>query len=218
MIVAIDGPAGAGKSTVSRHLAARLGFTRIDTGALYRGVALAARRAGHTPTASATLEPFVRALALRFDGDVLMLEEEDISTAIRAPEISRAASDFAAQPPVRAGLMELQRRLGRSTDTIMDGRDIGTVVFPDADVKIYLTASAAARAERRHRELLAAGHTASFEMVLAEIEARDHQDMNRAVAPLRQADDAVAVDATTLDLPEAVAACVAIVEAARHRQ
>jgi cytidylate kinase len=218
MIVAIDGPAGAGKSTVSRHLAARLGFTRIDTGALYRGVALAARRAGYTPAAAAMLEPFVRALGLRFDGDALLLDGEDVSSEIRAPEISRAASDFAAQPPVRAGLMELQRRLGRSTDTIMDGRDIGTVVFPDADVKIYLTASAAARAERRHRELLAAGHHASFETVLAEIEARDHQDMNRAIAPLRQADDAVVVDATTLDLPGAVAACVALVEAARRRK
>jgi cytidylate kinase len=138
--------------------------------------------------------------------------------AIRAPEISRAASDFAAQPPVRAGLMGLQRRLGRSTDTILDGRDIGTVVFPDADAKIYLTASATARAERRHRELATAGHPASFETVLAEIEARDHQDMNRSVAPLRCADDAVVVDATDLDLPGAVAACVAVVEAARSRK
>jgi len=130
MIVAIDGPAGAGKSTVSRHLAARLGFTRIDTGALYRGVALAAGRAGLTPTSSTTLESFVRALDFRFEGDALLLDGLDVSKAIRTPEISRAASDFAAQPPVRAGLMELQRRLGRSTDTLMDGRDIGTSSFP----------------------------------------------------------------------------------------
>lgn len=217
MIIAIDGPAGAGKSTISRLLAQRLGFVRIDTGALYRAVALAAVRKGVPPTAGAALGDLVRGLDLTLTGTGVRLDGEDVSAAIRAPEIGLSASTYAAIPDVRAGLMDLQRRLGRAHDSVMDGRDIGTVVFPDADAKIFLTASAEARATRRHRELTAGGHSADFEAVLSEIRQRDHQDMTREIAPLRQAADATVVDATELDIEGAVAACLQVVQAARTR-
>ncbi|MBU0553014.1 (d)CMP kinase [Myxococcota bacterium] len=210
MIIAIDGPAGAGKSTISQRLAERLGFTRLDTGALYRAVALAEMRKGNAADA-----PDVGPWNLEVEGDRLTLDGEDISQAIRAPEISSAASDFAKNPAVRAGLLALQRRLGRARDTILDGRDIGTVVFPDADVKIYLTAQPEARAHRRWLELEARGHAQPFRIVLAEIMARDKQDMGRAIAPLRRAEDAVEVDASELGIEEAVEACLAVVRQAR---
>jgi cytidylate kinase len=214
MIIAMDGPAGAGKSTISRMLAEALGFVRLDTGALYRAVALAAIRAGVPSTDGPRLAALLDDLDLGYDGSV-WLDGENVDREIRSPEASAAASEYAAVPEVRAGLLALQRRLGRARDTILDGRDIGTVVFPDADVKIFLTASASARAGRRHAELVSTGHEAELAVVLAEIVARDKADMERAVAPLRQAEDAVLVDATHLNPAEVVAACRALVAAAR---
>lgn len=210
MIIAIDGPAGAGKSTVSRRLADRLGFVRLDTGALYRVVGLAALRAGR-PVDDPGIEAFVKALDIVVEPESITLDGEDVSDAIRTPEISDAASTYAAVPGVRAALLALQRRLGQMQDTVVDGRDIGTVVFPQAEVKIFLTARAEVRAERRLAELAERGVEAGFDGVLAEIVARDKRDSERAVAPLRQADDAVVVDTSALDLDGAVDACAAVV-------
>jgi cytidylate kinase len=217
MIVAIDGPAGAGKSSVSRLVAERLGFVRLDTGALYRAVALAARRAGLPPDDDAPLDAFVSGLRLEFQADGrLVLDGEDVSDAIRTPTASADSSRYAAVPAVRRGLLDLQRRLGRARDSVVDGRDIGTVVFPDADVKIFLTASDEERARRRHAELIARGQPADFEAVLDEIRQRDARDSGRAVAPLRRAPDAHVVDTTHLDLEQAVAACLRLVPSARR--
>ncbi len=210
MIVAIDGPAGAGKSTVSRMLAERLGWVRLDTGALYRVVGLAATRAGRT-VKDPDLGAFAAGLAIEVEADGIRLDGVDMGQAIRTPEASAAASRFAAVPAVRDALLELQRHLGRAQDTVIDGRDIGTVVFPDADVKIFLTAAAEERARRRLAELEGRGEAADFETVLADIVQRDKQDSERAVAPLKKAADAVEVDTSTLDLPGAVEACLAVV-------
>ncbi|MCB9522265.1 MAG: (d)CMP kinase [Myxococcales bacterium] len=216
VIIAIDGPAGAGKSTISQRLAARLGFVRLDTGALYRAVGLAATRAQIAADDESGLHSLVAELALRFDAEGrIWLGEEDVSEAIRTPAMSAAASRYAAAPAVRAGLLDLQRRLARQADSILDGRDIGTVVCPDADVKIFLTASVAERARRRHAELAAKGPAPSLQEVAADIEARDKADRERPIAPLRQADDAVVVDATSLSIDEVVARCAALVDAAR---
>ncbi len=212
MIVAIDGPAGAGKSTISARLAESLGFVRLDTGALYRTVALAATRAG-VETDDPALGDFVRDLAIEVRPDAILLDGEDVSQAIRTPAMSAASSRYAAVPAVRAGLLDLQRSLGRAQDTVLDGRDIGTVVFPDAEVKIFLTASAAARARRRWDELRARGEDADLSEVRAELDARDRADSERAVAPLKKAEDAVEVDTTGLDIEGVVAACRRVVDA-----
>lgn len=215
MIVAIDGPAGAGKSTIGRLLAERIGFTRVDTGSLYRAVGLACLDAGVTGEGSA-LDATLATLDLDLGpkGEVI-LGGVDVSARIRTPEVSKAASTFAAFPATRAALLDLQRRLGRARDSILEGRDIGTVVFPDAEVKIYLTASADVRAQRRLAELEGRGVAADLETVKAQIIARDQADMNREIAPLKQADDAVVVDASDLTIDGVVAACATIVEAAR---
>ena len=205
--IAIDGPSGAGKSTLARRLAQELGFLYVDTGAIYRTVGLAARRQGIDPADAAAVAALLPGLSITMgygeDGlQHMALNGEDVTTAIRENEISAYASKVAAIPAVRDFLLEMQRRTAREHDVIMDGRDIGTVVLPQADLKIYLTAAAEARAERRFRELLERGQKAEFERVLAEVIERDRRDTERETAPLRRADDAVTADTTGLDLEE----------------
>ncbi len=201
--VAIDGPSGAGKSSLARRCAAELGFLYVDTGAIYRTVGLAARRRGLDCKNEEAVAALLPELEIRMgyeDGEQRMfLNGEDVSREIRVPEISMCASDVSAHGSVRSFLLEMQRKLARENRVIMDGRDIGTVVLPEAKLKIYLTASPEARAERRMKELLAKGVETSFEEVLQDILKRDEQDMNREVAPLRRAEDAVLVDTTEID-------------------
>ncbi|HIX18276.1 MAG TPA: (d)CMP kinase [Candidatus Gemmiger faecavium] len=207
--VAIDGPSGAGKSSMARRLAAELGYTYVDTGAMYRAVGLYALRAGKDPADNAAVEallPQVHLDILLKDGTQhVLLNGEDVSAAIRAEEVGMAASAVGANPAVRAFLLDTQRALAKSRDVLMDGRDIGTVVLPDATVKIFLTASPEARAQRRFAELQAKGEQADFETVLADIRRRDNQDTHRAAAPLRQAEDAVLVDTSELDIEQSFA-------------
>ena len=202
--IAIDGPSGAGKSTLARDCAAAFGFLYVDTGAIYRTVGLAAYRRGLDRRDEAVVAAMLPELDIRMayneQGEQRMyLNGEDVSAEIRLPEISICASDVSALPAVRAYLLEMQRKMARENNVIMDGRDIGTVVLPDAELKIFLTASAEARAERRMKELVAKGVEADFEEVLRDIRYRDEQDSNRAAAPLKPAEDSVLVDTTEID-------------------
>ena len=204
--VAIDGPSGAGKSTLARRLAAEMGFVYVDTGAMYRSIGLYAVRAGvdpHDADAVAALLPKIRLDIRLLDGaQHIYLNGEDVSDAIRAENIGMAASAVAAHPAVRTFLLDTQRGLAASQNILMDGRDIGTVVLPNATVKIFLTASAEARAQRRAKELAEKGQPADFATVLADIQQRDYQDSHRAVAPLKQAADAILVDTSDIGLQE----------------
>ena len=214
LIVAIDGPAGAGKSTVSRLVAARLGFAMVDTGAIYRAVALAATRSGVSLDDDARLGELLRGVEIGFaaaaspgGGQRVLLGGEDVSAEIRTPAMSLGASKVSARPVVRAGLLELQRRLALApgnAGAVLEGRDIGTVVFPDADVKLFVTASAEERARRRHAELRAKGDPQTFEEVLADQVRRDRDDSERAVAPLRPAADAIVVDTSGMPIDAVV--------------
>lgn len=226
VIVAIDGPAGAGKSTVARRLADALGFVLVDTGAMYRSVALAAFRAGVAWNDGAALGGLARGLvaqhALAFERDPSLgvrvkLSGEDISDAIRTPEIATGASAVSAHPEVRDALLDLQRQAGEVGDVVLEGRDIGTVVFPDAEAKFFLTASAECRAKRRHEELVAKGQNVTYDATLEDVRRRDAQDSGRAVAPLRRADDAVEVDSTVLSLEATVARMLQHVRAVAAR-
>jgi cytidylate kinase len=224
-IVAVDGPAGAGKSTTTRRLAARLGFAMVDTGAIYRCVALAAHRAGIAFDDDARLGPLLAGLEIRFAppppgaegaGQRVLLGGEDVSAAIRTPAMSMGASAVSARPVVRAGLLGLQRRLATDAGNrgaVLEGRDVGTVVFPDADAKFFLTASDEIRARRRFLELQAKGDPQPFEAVLADQRRRDRDDSSRDVAPLRAAADAVVVDTGALTLDDAVERLAREVEA-----
>lgn len=207
--VAIDGPAGAGKSTIARKAAAELGYIYIDTGALYRTVGLAALRQekdlkDFESIASVLTDDL--SVELRFiDGEQRMfLNGEDVSEEIRTPDSSMAASAVSAVPKVRQYLFDLQKKLARENDCIMDGRDIGTVVLPDAQVKIFLTASPEARAKRRFDELSAKGMEVSFDDVLSDMQKRDYDDSHRAIAPLKQADDAILCDTSNIGLEESI--------------
>lgn len=206
--VAIDGPSGAGKSTIARAAAQQLGYLYIDTGALYRSVGLFALRQGADPGANGQVEMLLPQidLTLRHEKGVqqVYLNGENVSSEIRHPPVSMAASQVAAHPAVRQFLLELQRKIARENNVIMDGRDIGTVVLPDAQVKIFLTASAQARAKRRFLELREKGEQVTFEEVLKDIEKRDYNDSHREAAPLCQAPDAVLADTTTLDLEASI--------------
>ena len=207
--VAIDGPSGAGKSSLAKRLAADLGFVYVDTGAMYRAIGLYAVRQGadlHDAAAVAALLPHIR-LDIRLEGGAqhVYLNGEDVSAAIRAEEIGMAASAVSAHGPVRDFLLETQRSLAAGQNVLMDGRDIGTVVLPNATVKIFLTASAEARAQRRCKELQEKGQPADYATVLADIRQRDEQDTHRAIAPLRQAADAIRIDTSEIDFEQSVA-------------
>jgi cytidylate kinase len=221
-IVAIDGPAGAGKSTVARRLADALGFVLVDTGAMYRAVALAAERAGVAwsdgPKLGSLAASLVDSVALGFERDAVRgvrvrLRGEDVSDAIRTPSIGMGASTVSAHPEVRAALLDLQRQAGAKGGVVLEGRDIGSVVFPDAEAKFFLTATPEVRARRRFDELVAKGgpdaKALTLEGTLEDVRRRDAQDTGRAAAPLKQADDAVLVDSSSLSIDEAVAAMVA---------
>ncbi len=208
--IAIDGPSGAGKSTMAKRLAKDLGFLYVDTGAIYRTVGLNALRQGVSPGDAQGVLALLPAMAITTDyaGDGLQhmyLNGEDVTEAIRQHEVSDAASQVSAIPGVRDYLLEMQRRFARENNVVMDGRDIGTVVLPGARVKIFLTASPEVRARRRFDELVARGQQAVYEQVLQDVIDRDHRDSHRATAPLKQAEDAVAVDTTQLSLEESLA-------------
>ena len=213
--IAIDGPSGAGKSTLARQMAKELGFLYVDTGAIYRTVALHAQRQGVNPGDREAVAPLLGTLSIRMDyGEDGMqrmyLGEEDVSDAIRVHAVSQCASQVAAIPAVRDFLLEYQRKLAREHNVVMDGRDIGTVVLPDADVKIFLTASAEIRAKRRLLELQQRGQQTDYATILHDVEQRDEQDRTRAIAPLCQAEDAVLVDTSQLNLEESLQAMLKI--------
>ena len=207
LLITIDGPAGAGKTTVSRELADRLGYQYVDTGALYRGVAVVASQSGIEAEDDEGLERICSALALRFQkspqGSRLLANNNDITDLLRTPEISMQASAVSARPIVRAFLLDLQRKLGREKSVVFEGRDMGTVVFPDADVKFFLVASAEVRAKRRYDELAPDSDT-TLEAVTDDMKARDHNDSTRSLAPLKPADDAVIIDSSNLSLEDVI--------------
>ena len=213
--VAIDGPSGAGKSTVARAAAAKLGYVYVDTGAMYRSIGLAVCRRGiageDTAGIIATLPEIAIQLTYQDGAQHVLLNGEDVSEAIRTEAAGMAASAVGANPTVRAFLLELQRDMAKKQDVLMDGRDIGTVILPDAPVKIFLTASAQSRAERRYKELIEKGQQVTMDGILHDINERDRQDMTRAVAPLKQADDAVLLDTSSLTLEESIAAVLRII-------
>lgn len=213
--VAIDGPSGAGKSTVARAAAARLGYVYVDTGAMYRAIGLAVCRKGISGDDTAGIVavlPEVQ-LDIRYEDGAqhILLCGEDVSDAIRTPEIAKYASKVSAVPEVRQFLLETQRDMAKNGNILMDGRDIGTVILPDAQVKIFLTASAEARAQRRYLELHEKGQSITFDEVLHDIQQRDEQDMTRAVAPLKQAADAVLLDTSDISLEQSIEAVLRII-------
>ncbi len=214
--VAIDGPAGAGKSTVARGAAKELGYIYVDTGALYRTVALAAQRKnilGDEEKIADMLSSIT--VELKFDDNgeqKVYLNSEDVSSLIRTPEISMAASSVSQIPAVREFLLELQRSIARNNNVIMDGRDIGTVVLPNADVKIFLFASPECRAERRYKELIEKGEDARYEDVLKDVNDRDYQDSHRKIAPLKPTEESVMADTTGKALPESIEMVVSVIK------
>ena len=209
LIIAIDGPSGAGKSTLAKRLAKELGFTYMDTGAMYRALALKVLREGVDLTDDAAMARLIESTTVDLqpaNGALrVLLDSADVAAEIRTPQVSQMASKVSALPAVRARLLELQREMGRRGSVVAEGRDIGTVIFPGAEVKIFLLASAAERARRRFAELRAAGQAVKLDETLREIEERDRRDSGRDLAPLRQADDAVLIDSSSMDADQVMA-------------
>ena len=210
--IAIDGPAGAGKSSIAREVASQMGFVYVDTGALYRAIALFSTEYQTRKDFLDNLEEHCH-LELKYFGGTqcIFLNDENVTEKIRTPEISMKASEVSALPEVREFLLETQKDIAREFNVIMDGRDIGTVVLPDATVKIFLTATPEARATRRWKEYQAKGIDTPYEEVLADVKQRDYQDTHRAAAPLKQADDAVLLDTSELDFEQSLAAMKKII-------
>ncbi len=212
--VAIDGPAGAGKSTIAKKIAGKLNFIYVDTGAMYRAMALYLIRNGVDPADGAAISKRCAEadITIRHEHgeQVVFLNGENVNGLIRTEEVSNMASCFSPNPDVRAKLQELQRKLAQTANVVMDGRDIGTCVLPNADVKVYLTASSAVRAKRRYDELCAKGAACDLQMIEEDIKKRDHQDMTRELSPLRRAQDAVLVDSSDMTIDEVVDAVIAL--------
>ncbi len=222
MIIAIDGPSGAGKSTLAKRLARELGFTYMDTGALYRALALQVLRQGVDLADDARMAELLSSTAIDLREErgklMVLMDGQDVAGAIRTPEVSQMASKASALTSVRARLLELQRDLGKRGSVVAEGRDIGTVVFPDAEVKIFLDASVGERARRRYQELRAAGRSAQLEETLREMEERDKRDSERDLAPLCQAADAVRVDSSAADAEQVAAIVLELVNQRKTRK
>lgn len=215
--IAIDGPAGAGKSTISKAAAKQLGYIYIDTGALYRTVGLAASRAGVEPVEGKEVDDLLEKITVELTFNekgeqVVLLDKEDVSGLIRTPEASMMASEISAVPAVRAYLLDLQRDMAKKNNVIMDGRDIGTVILPNAEVKIFLTATPEARAQRRYKELVEKGMDVKYEDILEDVKTRDYNDSHREIAPLKQADDAILADTTEVDLQGSIDLIIKIIK------
>lgn len=216
LTIAIDGPSGAGKSTVARSLARGLGYVYIDTGAMYRSLALRAKEGGISPEDEPALNPLALSLRIQFvtQGEQIRVfcEGEDISEAIRTPEISRLASSISKQKGVREALVQMQREMGKEGGVVLEGRDIGTVVFPDADVKFYLDAESCERIKRRYDEMIEKGVKVDLEETREELLQRDHNDTHRVHSPLKKATDAVLVDSTHRSVEEVVEEMVRVIK------
>lgn len=214
--VAIDGPAGAGKSTIAKLIAKKMGYIYVDTGAMYRAMALYFIRNGIKPEETQKVSEKCKdadiSIAYRDGEQVVLLDDENVNGLIRTEEVGNMASATSANKNVREKLVELQKKLAANADVVMDGRDIGTVVLPNADVKIYLTASSAVRAKRRYDELVAKGEKADLSTIEADIIERDHRDMTREISPLKQADDAVLVDSSYMTIDEVVQTVVDLIK------
>ncbi len=215
--IALDGPAGAGKSSIARRAAKALGYIYVDTGALYRTVGLAAMRNNVEPKPSAELEHLLASIHVELTFNetgeqIVLLDGEDVSGEIRTSEASKMASNISAVPAVRAYLLDLQRDMAKTNNVIMDGRDIGTVVLPDAKVKIFLTASPEARAQRRYKEMVEKGMDVQYESVLKDVMERDYNDMHREIAPLKPAEGSITVDTTELDFEQSIDAVINVIK------
>ena len=216
--VAIDGPGGTGKSTIAKAIADRFGLEYIDTGAMYRSMGLKALRTGISPADEEAVAEMLKDTTLDFRDNHMYLDDEDVSGLIRTNEISMAASDISKLPCVRAKADELSKYLAATRDVVMEGRDITTVVIPDAEVKVFMTAAAEIRAERRYKQLLDAGKEADYDQILDEIQKRDYQDSHRSLNPLRQAEDAEFLDTSDLSQEEVIEAVSSIITAMTGRE